>query len=103
MTLQKTHHIDASEPDEDGLYEYYYAYSIYRFMLKETTLVARSYDDEPNQAHFLSKSGLGGEVQMLEPADLESVLLLEACAHLRAEGKTHIAYLSNSGYIELEA
>ena len=101
MIIQKTHHIDASEPDEDGLYEYYYAYSIYRFEQEGLTLVARSYDDEPEKAHFLSKSGLSGAVELLSPTDLHSLLFLEACKHLEAEGKTRIEYLTDSGYVEV--
>lgn len=52
MHVDITHHVDASEPDDaDG---YYYAYTLYRFSDGHNQLVARSYDDEADQAHFLS-------------------------------------------------
>jgi hypothetical protein len=53
MHVERTHHIDASDRDESGSYEYYYEYDLYRFTLGGTCLVARSYADEPNEAHFL--------------------------------------------------
>ena len=45
MQVEFSHHIDASEADAEGFYEYYYEYDIYRFTLGGLSLVVRSYSD----------------------------------------------------------
>ena len=53
MQVECSHHIDASEADAEGFYEYYYEYDIYRFMLGSLSLVVRSYSDTCEQASVL--------------------------------------------------
>lgn len=104
MHVERTHHIDASDPDESGSYEYYYEYDLYRFIQGDTCLVARSYADEPNEAHFLNMEERGS-VRPLISDDLNSPLLVAAQAHLRAEGKTTLSWLSSksNGYEQVPA
>ena len=41
MQVEFSHHIDASEADAEGFYEYYYEYDIYCFTLGGLSLVVR--------------------------------------------------------------
>lgn len=59
MHIECTHHIDASEPDEDGMHEYYYEYDMYRFTDGALCLVARSYSDEPDEAQLSASRWTG--------------------------------------------
>ena len=45
MDVQITHHVDASEPDAQGMYDYRYEYDLYTFREGGLALVARSYTD----------------------------------------------------------
>ncbi|MDR2219011.1 MAG: hypothetical protein LBE24_00335 [Methylobacillus sp.] len=96
MQIEQTHHIDASEPDESGMYEYYYEYDIYRFKDTSICFVARSYADEPDEAHFLSAE-TNGNSRFLERSDLKHPLFLSALSHLRSRGKVHIRWFSRKG------
>jgi hypothetical protein len=53
MKIEQDHQIDASEPDAAGMYDWYYEYDVYRYSEGERTLVARSYTDTSDEAHFL--------------------------------------------------
>jgi hypothetical protein len=53
MEVTTTHHIDASEPDAKGMYDWYYEYDLYRFSEGAIALIARSYVDKTYEAHFL--------------------------------------------------
>ncbi|GAB2473843.1 hypothetical protein GCM10027082_26520 [Comamonas humi] len=96
MQIECTRHLDASEPDEDGGHDYYYEYDIYRFTDGALCLVARSYTDEPDEAHFLNLLE-HGQLRLLADADLAHPLLLAARAHLLATGKTRLHWLSGRG------
>jgi hypothetical protein len=92
MTVETTHHIDASDPDENGYYDYFYEYDIYRFSDGQSAFVARSYVDTPAEVHFL-KYGVGSEERLLTARDLREPLFAEACEYLRNLGKTQINWL----------
>ncbi len=53
MRVERSHHIDASQPDIDGMYEWYYEYDLFRFTEGEHTLVGRAYVDSSDKAQFL--------------------------------------------------
>ncbi|MSS75767.1 MAG: hypothetical protein EXR90_02455 [Methyloglobulus sp.] len=53
MHIEKTHHVDASEPDADGLYEWRYEYDLYSFSDVSIFVVARTYVSEPDAVYFL--------------------------------------------------
>lgn len=93
MQIECTHHIDASEPDEDGFYDYYYEYDLYHFRAESLCLVARSYSDTPTQAHFLriEKQGKG---RLLTPEDLKQALLQQAMDYLRDQSKQELTWLN---------
>ncbi|MBB5943886.1 MULTISPECIES: hypothetical protein [Xanthomonas] len=94
MHVDISHHVDASEPDdEDG---YYYAYTLYHFSDGRDRLLARSYDDEAEQAHFLSIE-VEGRARTMTDADLRHPLLLAAAAYLAGAGKRRLRWLSGRG------
>jgi hypothetical protein len=102
MEVMKEHAVDCGERDVAGLYDYYYAYWQYWFRDGDLTLVARSYDDEPQQVHFLRKE-VAGARGFLTAQDLVSPLFAAACDCLRCvEGKTLIKVLKSSGYEDVK-
>jgi len=96
MLIDRTHHVDASEPDENGKYDYFYEYDIFRFTEESVCLVARSYTSEPLEAHFLRVEE-NGNPRSMQDADLFQPLFLAALAHLRTEGKQQFHWLSGRG------
>jgi len=96
MQVERTHQIDSCDPDESGTYDYYYEYDIYRFTDGSICFIARSYADEPDEAHFL-RVETNGVRRFLNRVDLKHPLLLSALSHLRKEGKTHVRWLSGKG------
>jgi hypothetical protein len=96
MRIECTRLIDASEPDELGMYEYHYEYDIYRFTDGCMCFVARSYTDEPDEAHFLGLEADGQSRPILDE-DLMHPLLFAAQAYLRAAGKIRLRWLSGRG------
>ena len=72
MQVQCNHHIDASDPDANGDYEYYYEYDIFLFSEGELTLQART----------------------LEYKDLQRPLVQQAVDYLRNAGKTEVRWFN---------
>lgn len=97
MIAEISHMIDRSEPDQDGSYDWYYEYDIFRFSIDRATLVARSYVDENTEAHFL-RIEIDGKSRPLTLGDLQSDLATDAIRHLRNSSKTTIRWLSPNGY-----
>lgn len=96
MHVQSTHHVDATEPDEAGIHEYHYEYDIYRFSDGVLCFTARSYVDQPGEAHFLGVEVRGKSRLMVDP-DLAQPLFLSALDYLQAQGKTDLRWLSGRG------
>lgn len=96
MLIECTRHIDASEPDADGFYDYHYEYDIYRFTDGAACVMARSYTYQEDEAHFL-RIELDGVPRLLTDADLARPLFLEARDHLIGLGKTRLQWLSGRG------
>ena len=96
MHVERTHHVDASEPDEAGMYDYFYEYDIYRFTDGPTCVVARSYAHEPDEAHFL-RVEIEGHSRPMTDADFLDPLVFAAQGHLRAIGKVRLSWLSDRG------
>lgn len=98
MEIATEHIVDASEPNHSGSFDYYYAYTLFRFIDRECVLVVRAYDDESERAHFLRKEH-NGEFRLLTREDTALELFLKACDHLRnVEGKTDLSILVNGAY-----
>lgn len=95
MKVEISHHVDASEPDANGMYEYRYEYDLFLFSDGRIALVARSYNNE-TEAHFL-RIEVDGEPRLLTRADLKLPLFASAIAHLRNLGKNQINWLSGRG------
>lgn len=93
MQVTVSHHIDASEPDEHGDYEYYYEYDIFLFTEGPLTLKARSYSDEGSQASLMGL-GQAGKLHLLEYKDLKLPLVQQAVNHLRSLGKSEVRWLN---------
>ncbi|MCC8619067.1 hypothetical protein [Xanthomonas vesicatoria] len=96
MRMERARHVDCSAPDASGAVDYHYEYDIYRFMQGARCLVARSYVDTPDEAHFLSIE-VGGMPRLLKRGDLLQSLCLFAQAELRREGKQQLHWLSGKG------
>ncbi len=94
MEIRKSHHIDSSEPDENGLYEYRYEYDLYEFSEPGLCYVVRSYNDTPQEAHFLRKE-IKGLSETLTENDLKNHLFQSAVQELKKEGKKEIRFLSS--------
>ena len=95
MEVRKTRHVDSDEPDENGFVSYYYEYDIYEFMQGDLCLVARSYTDTPQEAHFLRKD-LPNQQLMLTIQDFSHPLMLLALERLKADGKSEIKFLNQA-------
>lgn len=102
MTMAMSHHIDASEPDVDGFYEYYYEYDVFEFTDGVMTLLVRSYSDEPEMAALMGWNK-GKKSYRLTKRDLLHPLILEAAAFLRTTGKSKIDWLDRNSraYVSL--
>lgn len=96
MHIECSRQIDSSEPDAAGMYEYYYEYDLYRFTEGPVCFVARSYVDEPDEAHFL-RLELDRHPQHITDADLSHPVFLAAQAHLLNAGKAQLRWLSGRG------
>lgn len=93
MRVECSHHIDASEPDAEGFYEYYYEYDIYRFRLGNLSLVVRSYSDTSAQANVLRLEE-AGKSRPLQPKDLKNPLVQQAREHLQSLGKQELRWFN---------
>lgn len=93
MRVECSHHIDASEADAEGFYEYYYEYDIYRFRLGNLSLVVRSYSDTSAQANVLRLEE-AGKSRPLQPKDLKNPLVQQAREHLQSLGKQELRWLN---------
>lgn len=96
MHVEHSHRIDASERDAAGRYDYYYEYDLYRFVEGTIGLVARSYIDEADEAHFL-RIQIDGNERLMEDADLARPLFMATREHLRSIGKVQLRWLSGRG------
>ncbi|WP_407353306.1 hypothetical protein [Luteimonas sp. R10] len=96
MHVERTRHVDASDPDDAGTYDYHYEYDIYRFSDDALCITARSYVDEPDEAHFLGVVAHGHARKMVD-SDLAQPLFIAASAYLRAHGKKDLLWLSGRG------
>ncbi|WFU90471.1 hypothetical protein QA644_31345 (plasmid) [Rhizobium sp. CC1099] len=92
MTVEVSHHIDASEPDADGFCDYHYEYDVFEFTDGSVTFLARAYSDEPEKAAMMARIE-GQDHHLLTKRDLRHPLFLEAAAYLRAGGKTDLDWL----------
>lgn len=100
MKVERIRHLDCSEPDKSGMYEYYYEYDVYWFTDGALSLSVRSYTDEPDEADLMGID-LDGETREVELADLSHPFFLAAHAYLLTEGKIKFNRLTHKGYESL--
>ncbi|KOR47226.1 hypothetical protein [Xanthomonas oryzae] len=103
MPVERLRHVDCGEPDASGAYDHYYEYDIYRFTDGVAYLIARSYTDTPDEAHFLNID-VDGKSRLLQHADLLHPLCVFARASPRRGGK-RLRWLSGGrhGYAPVPA
>jgi hypothetical protein len=92
VKVEVSHHVDASEPDAQGFYDYHYEYDIFTFSEGNVSFLARTYTDQPNEASFMARH-VADRRHLLTERDLQNPLLLEAQDYLRAAGKTDLNWL----------
>jgi hypothetical protein len=97
MLIERYHHIDASEQDKDGFYDYYYEYDVYSFVDGPVSLMVRCYTDDSERADFQGIK-VDGDYRGLELSDLKHPMVLAAQTLLRAEGKVLFCWLTDKGY-----
>ncbi|MEL7363085.1 MAG: hypothetical protein AAFN13_13510, partial [Bacteroidota bacterium] len=100
ITVVRQHCVEASAPDADGFYEYYYDYDRYELTAGDDVLTARTYRDS-DSGHLLSVVQQGAR-RSLEPADLTTPLAAEALARLRAQGKTRLQWFDGRAYVPIK-
>ena len=87
MKVRRTHHIDASELDENGYYDYYYEYDVYEFEEDGLSIIVRCYSDTPEEANFLCTKR-NGEIGGFRQEHVDTYLFKAAVEYLRSEGKS---------------
>jgi hypothetical protein len=97
MHVEKTHHVDASEPDADGLYEWRYEYDLYSFSDASISVVARTYVLEPDAVYFLHIEQ-GSLHRGITPKEFSLPVFHEAMTYLRDAGFRRVEWLGASGY-----
>lgn len=102
MGVEVSHHIDASEPDVEGFYDYHYEYDVFEFTDGVVTFLARAYSDEPERAAMMTRTE-GKRYHLLTKRDLRHPLFLTAAAYLRTVGKSHLDWLDrrSGAYVPL--
>jgi hypothetical protein len=106
IIVNKEHSIEASELQEDGIYDYYYSYYVYTFEAEGRRLIARQYDDELTIASFLNhcqrRKRPGGwcSPRQFEEIPYSDPLFKKAAQYLlKQEGIKRIDILLCEGYV----
>ncbi|MDG3441353.1 hypothetical protein [Nitrospirillum amazonense] len=98
MNVETSHHVDCSDIGPDGYYDYYYAYTLWRFSDGgPRVLIVRGYDDE-TAATLLAWENLDGTRDHVGAMDLFHPLVRRASVHLRGEGRS-VQRLSSFGIV----
>lgn len=97
MKIEVFHHIDCSAPDKNGMYDYYYEFDVYQFIDGVVAVTVRSYDEDPEEANFMSIT-IDGECRLLEQADFSNPVVLAAKAYLETSGKQDLKWFSGTSY-----
>jgi hypothetical protein len=100
MKVSVSQHIDKSDVNENGSYDYYYAFTLYAFSYGEVIYHARSYSDQVDEAHFINGER-DGKVFFLSNTELKIDLFIEACRYLNASACRQLTYLGNDGYLPI--
>lgn len=96
MNIHRSQHVDKSDLDENGEYDYYYEFEIFEFEEHGEKIVARSYADAPAEAYFIRIESKG-KARTLVSDDLKTALFKGATRYLEEQGKSDIRWLSGKG------
>jgi len=96
MRVDKTHHVDRVPPDLNEVAVASYVYDLFRFCEGDAILVARSYAERPQQAHFLRRE-VGSAQIGLTVQDTRTPIFAAAVAYLRSAGLTELELLNVEG------
>jgi len=104
MKVSCKHQIDASERDENGLYDWYYEYDLYEFQIGPIEVIACSYIDEPNEVSILSIIEDGAKLFPIKPSDIGKPELIQVLAYLKNTKHMKIfKYLGSKGYSSVQS
>lgn len=94
---------DAGQQNADGLYDYYYAGIMYRFVFADREYYARRYQDTPGEAHFLAYATPGGARCSFAAIPYDEPEFGTAAAYLRdTVGADRLEILLPSGYVPVD-
>jgi hypothetical protein len=93
VEIETTHHVDTGDIGGGPGQGFRYEYDLYRFTDDTVAIVARSYRDQPEEAHF-PRIEADGQMRMLEADDLRRPLFEQAANYLRGIGKVELSWLS---------
>lgn len=98
ITIHISHHIDASQRNAQGDYDWFYEYDVIEFTDQASSikLTARSDANTPFEANFLDLKNQ--HAQQIAIDDQLQAMFKFAIAYLKILGKTKINYLSEYGY-----
>lgn len=98
IAINISHHVDASAPNAQGMYDWYYEYDVFEFTDQQhaSALTVRSYSNTPFEASFIDLNNRQHEIIALD--DTLKPLFQFAIQFLKKSGKTKINYLSAHGY-----
>ena len=101
LHVEKNYYEDIGPRDPNGRPMFAYRYYLFRFTCNDgETLVARSYLDNPSEAHFLRLETVAPH-RPIDAADFRRPLFIDAVEYLRKQGKDNITWLSfdAQGYV----
>jgi hypothetical protein len=96
MRVDRTHHVDRIPPDPNQVAVESYVYDLFRFSDGDLTLVGRSYESDPQEAHLLRRE-VGPAYVGLTARDTHTPLFLAAVAYFRSVGMARVTWLNVEG------
>ena len=96
MRVDRTHHIDRIPSDPNQVAVASYACDLFRFSDGGLTLVGRSYESDPKDAHLLRRE-VGPTHVGLTARDTQTPLFVAAVAYFRSVGMARVTWLNAEG------
>ena len=93
---------DAGEQDAQGVYDFYYSGTIYRFVFPARELRARCYSDTPGHADFLGFCRSEGQRGLFESIPYDDLEFREAAMYLRDKVADSVRVLLPNGYAPVD-
>jgi hypothetical protein len=97
MQIKSEHCIDASDPDADGMYDWYYDYDSYRFFdTGPFAILVYADRDALGEASFTAVED-DGKGRGIRAEDFKHPLFVEAATYLRRIGRVKLKWLNPHG------